>query len=173
MEETIVKVDHLSHRYSVQWAIRDINFEVPKHGIYGLLGSNGAGKSTTMNIMCGVLRQSEGDVYIKGISMSKNPVEAKRHIGFLPQNPPLHMDLTVTEYLEYCAALRYIPDREIPQAVKKVLERCGISHFSKRLLRNLSGGYQLPRRLYIIRTLWYWMSRPMGSTRIRFWMCAI
>ena len=95
-----------------------------------------------MNIMCGVLRQSEGDVYIKGISMSKNPVEAKRHIGFLPQNPPLHMDLTVTEYLEYCAALRYIPDREIPQAVKKVLERCGISHFSKRLLRNLSGGYQ-------------------------------
>ena len=73
MEETIVKVDHLSHRYSVQWAIRDINFEVPKHGIYGLLGSNGAGKSTTMNIMCGVLRQSEGDVYIKGISMSKNP----------------------------------------------------------------------------------------------------
>ena len=88
MEETIVKVDHPSHRYSVQWAIRDINFEVPKHGIYGLLGSNGAGKSTTMNIMCGVLRQSEGDVYIKGISMSKNPVEAKRHIGFLPQNPP-------------------------------------------------------------------------------------
>ena len=142
MEETIVKVDHLSHRYSVQWAIRDINFEVPKHGIYGLLGSNGAGKSTTMNIMCGVLRQSEGDVYIKGISMSKNPVEAKRHIGFLPQNPPLHMDLTVTEYLEYCAGLRYIPDREISKAVKKVLERCGISHFSKRLLRTLSGGYQ-------------------------------
>ncbi|MDY3032444.1 MAG: ABC transporter ATP-binding protein, partial [Odoribacter sp.] len=97
---------------------------------------------TTMNIMCGVLRQSEGDVYIKGISMSKNPVEAKRHIGFLPQNPPLHMDLTVTEYLEYCAGLRYIPDREISKAVKKVLERCGISHFSKRLLRNLSGGYQ-------------------------------
>ncbi len=142
MEETIVKVDHLSHRYSVQWAIRDIDFEIPKHGIYGLLGSNGAGKSTTMNIMCGVLRQSEGDVYIKGISMSKDPVGAKRHIGFLPQNPPLHMDLTVTEYLEYCAGLRYIPDREISKAVKKVLERCGISHFSKRLLRNLSGGYQ-------------------------------
>ena len=164
MEETIVKVDHLSHRYSVQWAIRDINFEVPKHGIYGLLGSNGAGKSTTMNIMCGVLRQSEGDVYIKGISMSKNPVEAKRHIGFLPQNPPLHMDLTVTEYLEYCAALRYIPDREIPQAVKKVLEI---------FPGDINREWVLPRLLYIIRTLWCWMSRPMGSTRIRFWMCAI
>ena len=88
MEETIVKVDHLSHRYSVQWAIRDINFEVPKHGIYGLLGSNGAGKSTTMNIMCGVLRQSEGDVYIKGISMSKNPV-----IGYTPSvSKPLVYD---------------------------------------------------------------------------------
>ena len=78
-----------------------------------------------MNIMCGVLRQSEGDVYIKGISMSKNPVEAKRHIGFLPQNPPLHMDLTVTEYLEYCAALRYIPDREIPDVYKRQFEANG------------------------------------------------
>ena len=71
MEESIVKVEHLSHRYSVQWAIRDINFEITKNGIYGLLGSNGAGKSTTMNIMCGVLKQTEGDVYIKGISISK------------------------------------------------------------------------------------------------------
>ena len=92
MEESIVKVEHLSHRYSVQWAIRDINFEITKNGIYGLLGSNGAGKSTTMNIMCGVLKQTEGDVYIKGISISQNPVEAKRHIGFLPQVPPLHPD---------------------------------------------------------------------------------
>ena len=88
MEETIVKVDDLSHRYSVQWAIRDINFEVPKHGIYGLLGSNGAGKPTTMNIMCGVLRQSEGDVYIKGISMSKNPVRLKDISAFYHRIPP-------------------------------------------------------------------------------------
>lgn len=88
MEETIVKVDHLSHRYSVQWAIRDINFEVPKHGIYGLLGSNGAGKSTTMNIMCGVLRQSEGDVYIKGISMSKIRWRLKDTSAFYLRIPP-------------------------------------------------------------------------------------
>ena len=133
MEESIVKVEHLSHRYSVQWAIRDINFEITKNGIYGLLGSNGAGKSTTMNIMCGVLKQTEGDVYIKGISISKNPVEAKRHIGFLPQVPPLHLDLTVEEYLEYCAELRHI---------QEVMVRCGISHFAKRVIHNLSGGYQ-------------------------------
>ena len=95
MEEAIVKVEHLSHRYSVQWAIRDINFEITKNGIYGLLGSNGAGKSTTMNIMCGVLKQTEGSIYIKGINMREHPIEAKRHIGFLPQHPPLHGDLTV------------------------------------------------------------------------------
>ena len=124
MEESIVKVEHLSHRYSVQWAIRDINFEITKNGIYGLLGSNGAGKSTTMNIMCGVLKQTEGDVYIKGISISKNPVEAKRHIGFLPQVPPLH------------------PDREVKKAIEAVMIRCGISHFAKRVIHNLSGGYQ-------------------------------
>ncbi|WP_099291032.1 MULTISPECIES: ABC transporter ATP-binding protein [unclassified Butyricimonas] len=142
MEEAIVKVEHLSHRYSVQWAIRDIDFEITKNGIYGLLGSNGAGKSTTMNIMCGVLKQTEGDVFIKGVSVSKNPVEAKRHIGFLPQVPPLHPDLTVEEYLEYCAELRHIPDREVKKAIKEVMERCGISHFAKRVIHNLSGGYQ-------------------------------
>ena len=142
MEESIVNVEHLSHRYSVQWAIRDINFEITKNGIYGLLGSNGAGKSTTMNIMCGVLKQTEGDVCIKGISISKNPVEAKRHIGFLPQVPPLHPDLTVEEYLEFCAELRHIPDREVKKAVREVMGRCGISHFAKRVIHNLSGGYQ-------------------------------
>lgn len=142
MEGPIVKVEKLSHRYSVQWAIRDISFEISKNGIYGLLGSNGAGKSTTMNIMCGVLKQTEGDVFIKGISMRNNPVEAKRHIGFLPQKPPLHVDLTVEEFLRYSARLRFIPVHDIAKAVDVVMDRCAISHFRKRLIRNLSGGYQ-------------------------------
>ena len=142
MEEPIVKVEHLSHRYSVQWAIRDINFEITKNGIYGLLGSNGAGKSTTMNIMCGVLKQTEGDVYIKGISISKNPVEAKRHIGFLPQVPPLHPDLTVEEYSRNAAHLRLMEKSEVNKAVDVALARCSISHFRNRLIKNLSGGYQ-------------------------------
>ncbi|MDE6450190.1 MAG: ABC transporter ATP-binding protein [Muribaculaceae bacterium] len=142
MSQPIVKVDHVSHRYSVQWAVRDIDFEIPHNGIYGLLGSNGAGKSTIMNIICGVLKQSEGKVFIKGIDLEKNPVEAKKHIGFLPQKPPLQIDLTVEEYLRYSAGLRSIPHREVSRAVEKVMERCGISHFRKRLIRNLSGGYQ-------------------------------
>ena len=84
MSTPIVEVKHLSHRYSVDWAIRDINFSIEKTGILGLLGSNGAGKSTTMNIICGVLNQTEGDVFINGIDLRKNPVEAKKHIGYLP-----------------------------------------------------------------------------------------
>lgn len=142
MNDPIVKVEKLSHRYSVQWAIRDIDFEITKNGIYGLLGSNGAGKSTTMNIMCGVLKQTEGNVLIKGVNIRDNPVEAKRHIGFLPQKPPLHVDLTVEEYLRYCARLRHIPKQEIEKAISEVMSRCAIAHFRKRLIRNLSGGYQ-------------------------------
>ena len=142
MSNPIVEVKHLSHRYSVDWAIRDINFSIEKTGILGLLGSNGAGKSTTMNIICGVLNQTEGDVFINGIDLRKNPVEAKKHIGFLPQKPPLHPDLTVDEYLIHCATLRRMEKSKIREAVEIAKERCAIAHFSKRLIKNLSGGYQ-------------------------------
>ena len=142
MEEPIVRVEHLSHRYSVQWAIRDINFEINQKGILGLLGSNGAGRSTTMNIICGVLNQTEGTVYINGIDTRKQPVEAKKYIGFLPQKPPLYKDHNVSEYLTYCAHLRLMDDREVKAAVVSAMKRCGIAHFSKRLVKNLSGGYQ-------------------------------
>lgn len=140
--ESIVRVEHLSYRYTVDWAIQDINFEVNRKGILGLLGSNGAGKSTTMNIICGVLNQTDGTVYINGIDSRKNPVEAKKNIGFLPQKPPLYSDHTVDEYLTFSAELRRMEPKKIKQAVEVAKERCGISHFSKRLVRNLSGGYQ-------------------------------
>ncbi|MDR1415261.1 MAG: ABC transporter ATP-binding protein [Odoribacteraceae bacterium] len=142
MEVPVVKIENLSHRYNLQWAVRDINIEIPSTGIHGFLGSNGAGKSTTLNIICGVVKQTEGKVYIKGIDARKHPVEAKRHIGFLPQKPPLYEDLTVEEYLSYCADLRWIPRDKIRPAVDDVLEKCGIVHFKKRLIKNLSGGYQ-------------------------------
>ena len=142
MENSIVKVEHLSHRYSVQWAIKDISFDITKKGVMGLLGSNGAGKSTTMNIMCGVLKQTEGNVYINGINLRENPVEAKKNVGFLPQKAPLHLDFTVDEYLTYCAELHMVDKTRIKAAVDEAKERCGITHFSKRVLRNLSGGYQ-------------------------------
>lgn len=142
MKNQILKIEQLSHRYSGSWAIRDINMEIAQHGIVGLLGSNGAGKSTTMNIMCGVLNQVEGKVLVDGIDMAQEPNAAKKLIGFLPQDPPLYLDLTVNEYLVHCAWLRKIEKDKISAAVKEAKERCGIMHFSDRLLRNLSGGYR-------------------------------
>ncbi|TSJ36415.1 ABC transporter ATP-binding protein [Mucilaginibacter corticis] len=142
MKQSIVKIENLSHRYSRDWAIRDINFEIDKVGILGLLGSNGAGKSTTMNILCGVLNQTEGNVYIDGIDIRQEPEEAKKLLGFLPQNAPLHLELTVEEYLVYCAEIRNVPKDKIKQAVAEVMEKCGVAHFAGRLLRNLSGGYR-------------------------------
>lgn len=142
MNESIVKVSNLSHRYSVQWAVKDISFELTKNGIYGLLGANGAGKSTIMNVMCGVLKQTQGDVFIKGIDLRKNPVAAKKNIGFLPQKAPLQMELTVKEFLTHCANIRLMEPAKIKKAVVEVIEKCGIAHFSNRLIKNLSGGYQ-------------------------------
>ncbi|HWV70639.1 MAG TPA: ABC transporter ATP-binding protein [Pseudosphingobacterium sp.] len=141
-EKSIVKIEKLSHRYSNSWAIRDINMEINEYGIVGLLGSNGAGKSTTMNILCGALNQTAGNVYINGINFRDDPMRAKMEIGFLPQNPPLYMDLTVDEYLDYCAGLRNMSGQFRKDAVKEAKERCGIDHFSSRLIKNLSGGYR-------------------------------
>ncbi len=139
---SILRIEQLSHKYTSTWAIRDINMEIAQTGIIGLLGSNGAGKSTTMNIICGVLNQTEGDVFINGFDIRTQSEQAKTEIGFLPQTPPLYTDLTIDEYLTYCAELRFIEKNKIKKAVEEVKERCGIAHFSSRLIHNLSGGYR-------------------------------
>ena len=111
----ILKTEGLSHRYSSNWAIRNIDIEINEAGITGLLGSNGAGKSTTMNIICGVLNQTEGSVQINGIDLRKDPEAARQSLGFLPQNPPLYTDLTVDEYLRYAAELRQVPGAQLEE----------------------------------------------------------
>ena len=95
-----------------------------------------------MNILCGVLSQTEGKVYIDGIDLRASPEAAKSLIGFLPQHAPLHLDLTVDEYLIFCAYIRNIPKDKVKHAVAEAKDKCGISHFSKRLIQNLSGGYR-------------------------------
>ena len=143
MENPIVRVEHLYHRYtSSRWAIEDINFQIDDAGVVGLLGSNGAGKSTTMNIICGVMRQTAGEVYIGGINTLKEPVKARKLIGFLPQKPPLYPDLTVDEYLRFCAEIQWMDKKKIKSASAAAEDRCGLTHMKDRLLRNLSGGYQ-------------------------------
>ena len=139
---TVLKVEKLSHRYASAWAIRDINFEISQNGVIGLLGSNGAGKSTTMNIICGVLNQTEGDVIINGINKREHPKLAKKQLGFLPQTPPLYTDFTVNEFLTYTADLRFIETKKVKHAVAEAMERVGVTHFSSRLIKNLSGGYK-------------------------------
>ena len=138
----IVTIQNLSHRYTKDWAIRNVEFDIPESGIVGLLGSNGAGKSTCMNIMCGVLFPTEGDVLIDGYSIRKEPLAAKARLGFLPQQAPLYQELTVQEYLTYCAKLRGLASSEVDSAVNEAMERCGIEHFARRLIGALSGGYR-------------------------------
>ncbi len=140
----IIKVTNLSHSYNSgkDWAIKDLNFEIDSEGIVGLLGSNGAGKSTTMNIICGVINHTKGKVEIDGIDLRKAAKIAKINLGFLPQDPPLYLDLTVDEYLNHCAKLRLMDSKSIKNAIEEVKEKVQITHFSNRLLKNLSGGYR-------------------------------
>lgn len=140
----IVEVKNLSHSYNngADWAIKDINLSISAKGVFGLLGSNGAGKSTTMNIICNVLTQTSGTVELNGVDLRKDPIEAKKHLGFLPQKAPLHPELTVWDYLYHCADLRQVPKKQISEAVEQAMEKCSITHFRDRIIRHLSGGYQ-------------------------------
>lgn len=137
-----LSVRHLSHRYTSDWAIQGIHFDIDEPGICGLLGANGAGKSTTMNIVCGVLYPTKGDALIGGNSIRTNPIEAKKGLGFLPQQAPLYPEFTVDEYLVHCARLRRMDSAAIRPAVDEATERVGVTHFSRRLIGALSGGYR-------------------------------
>ena len=140
--QPILRVQGISHRYSKDWAVRDVGFKIDKTGVVGLLGSNGAGKSTAMNIMCGVLYATRGDVIIKGLSIRDQPLDAKRQIGFLPQHAPLHRELTVREYLVHCAVLRDVAPDKVEDAVDYAMQKCGVGRFANRLIGALSGGYR-------------------------------
>lgn len=140
-EDINVRVEHVTHSYSGTFkAVDDVSFEIGGCRITGLLGANGAGKSTIMNIICGSLTPTSGDVLINGHSIRTDAVAAKKQIGFLPQKPPLLTDLTVEEYLRYAANLRLV--NGVGKAVDEALEKCQITHFRKRLIKHLSGGYQ-------------------------------
>ena len=138
----VVSVKNLSHKYGRDWAIQEINFDINQTGIVGLLGSNGAGKSTTMNILCGIIAPTKGQAIIDQYDIKENPIECKKLMGFLPQKAPLYQDLTVDEYLYHCAQLRMIPKGNLKNAIEKVKAYCGVTELSNRLIGNLSGGYQ-------------------------------
>ena len=123
-------------------AVDHLSFRVEKGQIYGFLGPNGAGKSTTMNIITGYLAATEGTVTIDGKDIQKDPEEAKRAIGYLPELPPLYVDMTVREYLEFVAELKKVPKKERKQQIDEVMEMTQITDMQQRLIRNLSKGYR-------------------------------
>lgn len=140
--DILIKVEHLSRRYGDTLAVKNLSFEVKRGEVLGFLGPNGAGKSTTMQMITGNLAPTAGAVTINGIDMLEKPKEAKRALGFLPEQPPLYRELTVDEYLVYCARLNRIDKGQIASAVDYAKQRCGLTHMSKRLINNLSKGYQ-------------------------------
>lgn len=138
----MIEVTNLTKRYGEHVAVDHLSFRVEKGQIYGFLGPNGAGKSTTMNMITGYLAPSEGTVVIDGKDIQKEPEEAKRKVGYLPEIPPLYTDMTVEEYLIFAAELKKIPAKERKEQVEKVMEMTRIADMRGRLIRNLSKGYR-------------------------------
>lgn len=138
----MIEVKHLTKRYGNHTAVSDLSFSIEKGRIYGLLGPNGAGKSTTMNIMTGCLAATEGEVKIGGYDIFEQPKQAKKLIGYLPEQPPVYPDRTPKEYLTFVARAKGIPSSEVKQAVARAMEETQITHVADRLIRNLSKGYQ-------------------------------
>jgi len=135
----MIKVHHLSKRFGTNIALDDVSFEIGEGEIVGLLGPNGAGKSTAMNILTGYLSSSSGEVFVNGINLLENPIEAKRCIGFLPEQPPLYPEMTVMEYLNFVYDLKGCKfDREAH--LQEIVTVVKLDEVKNRLIKNLSKG---------------------------------
>lgn len=138
----MIETISLSKRYGTHMAVENLNLSVPPGQIVGFLGPNGAGKSTTMNMLTGYLTPSEGEVLINGISMRKDPSTAKRHIGYLPEQPPLYQEMKAEEYLRFAAELKKLPADQRAAQVEAVIALTGIESVRNRLIRSCSKGYR-------------------------------
>ncbi len=137
----MIKITNLTKRYGPKEAVKGISFEVQKGEIVGFLGPNGAGKSTTMNVLTGYLSATSGNAAIAGFDVLDDAIEARRHIGYLPEQPPLYFDMTVDEYLNFVYELKNAkPPRK--KHLDHICELVGISHVRRRLIKNLSKGYK-------------------------------
>jgi len=137
-----VEVRNLTKQYDRHLAVDSISFSIETGKIYGFLGPNGAGKSTTMNMIAGCLAPTSGQVLIAGYDLHEEPREAKRHIGYLPEMPPLYQDMTPKEFLSFVCEIKHIPKAERADVIADVMQRTGITDVSGRLIRQLSKGYK-------------------------------
>ena len=140
--EVLITAEHLVRFFGHACAVQDVSFTLSKGEVLGFLGPNGAGKSTTMRMLTGNLAPSAGRINIAGIDLLDAPRQAKARIGYLPEQPPVYRELTVREYLRYCARLHRVAGRDIHRAVDHAQARCGLTEVQQRLIGNLSKGYQ-------------------------------
>ena len=138
----LIVAEHLCRYYGKYCAVNDVSFTLAKGEVLGFLGPNGAGKTTTMQMLCGNLAPSSGQIKINGFDLLDQPKLAKRSLGYLPDTPPLYKDLSVQEFLHYCAKLHGIAKNSIAHAINNAKERCGLTSVSHRLIVNLSKGFQ-------------------------------
>ena len=138
----VIEVSGLTKRYGKNTAVDHLSFRVKKGQIYGFLGPNGAGKTTTMNMLTGYLAPTEGQIRIDGHDISEEPVEARRRIGYLPEIPPLYLDMTPLEYLRFAAELKGVAKEKRESEVERVMEKTQLQDMQERLIRHLSKGYR-------------------------------
>ena len=141
-EKIVIEISHLVKKYGDHIAVNDLTLTVEPGKIYGFLGPNGAGKSTTMNIITGYLGATSGEVKINGFDIFAQPEEAKKCVGYLPEIPPLYVDMTVREYLNFVAELKKLEKSLRNKYVEEAMETTGITAQQSRLIRNLSKGYR-------------------------------
>jgi ABC-2 type transport system ATP-binding protein len=140
--DSLVSANKINHYYGSFHAVQDLSLKLGRGEILGLLGPNGAGKSTSMEIISGNVSPSSGSVQLNGEDLQRNPQQAKASLGYLPEQPPLYRNMTIEEYLGFCAKLHGIVKSKIPSAISEAVEKCGLTDMEKRLIGNLSKGYQ-------------------------------
>lgn len=138
----MIEISNLVKKYGDHVAVDNLSLTIEPGKIYGLLGPNGAGKSTTMNILTGYIGATSGTVKINGYDILDQPEEAKKCVGYLPELPPLYMDMTVAEYLKFVAELKKIEKKKRKEMINDAMEMTGVSDVSERLIKNLSKGYR-------------------------------
>lgn len=142
MAEVLAQVERLTRRYGEIRAVDEVSFILLRGQVLGFLGPNGAGKSTTLRMLAGVLAPDAGRIIIRGVDLLDNPAQAKRALGYLPEQPPLYREMAVDEQLHYSARLHGLSRTASSQAVASIKERCGLTDVSSRLIGHLSKGYQ-------------------------------
>jgi len=138
----MIQVQGLSKRYARHVAVNNISFSVEKGDIVGFLGPNGAGKTTTMRILTCFMPPTEGTATVSGFDVFEDSFEVKKHIGYLPETPPLYPEMTVSDYLNFVARLKNVPSSEVKSRTQHVMERCAISDEAGKLISKLSKGYR-------------------------------